>query len=204
MEDESKLVSDAINGDRIALQQLLLEHASLVKQHITTKIPVAVQGLIDADDVMQQACVEAFRSIRHFQPQSDGAFLAWFKSIALHRLKDAVKSLRRVKRGGEFRRVMQPSTTESHALIGLVELLSAGSHTPSRSAVRNEAVHAIQRSIQELPDDYRQAVQLRLIEGKSLDETAETMDRSPRAVRILVERAKKKMRAALGRLSLYE
>ena len=39
MEDEMKLVSDAIGGDRIALQQLLLEHTSTVRRFIAAKIP---------------------------------------------------------------------------------------------------------------------------------------------------------------------
>ena len=83
----------------------------------------------------------------------------------------------------------------------LVNLLSGGSHTPSRSVAGHEAV---QNAIGELPEEYRQAVQLRLLEGKSLDETAQLMNRGPRVVQGLSDRAKKKMRAALGHLSMYE
>ena len=67
----------------------------------------------------------------------------------------------------------------------------------------HEAVAALTDAIDALPDDNRQAVQLRLLEGKSLEETAEIMNRSPRAIQGLVDRAKKKMRATLGRLSNY-
>ena len=87
---------------------------------------------------------------------------------------------------------------------GLAELLSAGSHTPSRSAARHEEVAAVHKAFEALPDNYRQAVQLRLFEGKSLAETAADMGCSPRAVQGLVDRARKKMRAALGSFSLYE
>ena len=94
--------------------------------------------------------------------------------------------------------------SQSHSAVDLVNMLSAGSHTPSGSVAGHEAVRAVQQAISDLPEDCRQAVQLRLLEGKSLDEVASAMDRSPRAVQGLVDRARKKMRAALGRLSLYQ
>lgn len=202
--NKEKLVADAISGDRIALQQILLEHTSDVTRYVADRLPNSVQGLIDADDIVQQTFIEAFRSIQKFQPQADGSFGAWLRAIALHRLQDAVKTSNRKKRGGGFRRVNQPSEAESRALVDLVELLSAGGGTPSQSVARHEAVRAVQQAIEDLPDDYRQAVQLRLIEGKCLDEVAAVTGRSPRAVQGLVDRAKKKMRAGLGRLSIYE
>ncbi len=83
-------------------------------------------------------------------------------------------------------------------------MLSAASHTASRSVVRHEAVQAVHNGIEELPDHYRQAVQLHLIDGRNLDEVAEIMNRTPRAVQGLVDRAKKKLAAILGSLSRYE
>ena len=71
-------------------------------------------------------------------------------------------------------------------------------------AAGHEVVAAVEKAIAELPAEYQQAVQLRLLQGKSLEETAELMGRSPRAVQGLVDRAKKKLRAVLGRLSMYE
>ena len=82
-------------------------------------------------------------------------------------------------------------------------MLSDGRRTPGRSIARREAVRAVQVVIAGLPDDYQQAIRLRYFEGKSLAETAAAMDRSPGAVRGLIDRAKEKMRAALGRASLY-
>ena len=95
---------------------------------------------------------------------------------------------------------MTPGTSSS--LDDLVELLSAGSNSPSRSARRHEAVAAVRQAIDDLPDEYRTAVQLRYLDGLSLEEVAAQMQRSPRSVQGLLDRAREKMRAALDRLSL--
>ena len=58
-------------------------------------------------------------------------------------------------------------------------------------------------AIAELPDDYRQVIQLRYLESKSIQETASIMERTEASVRSLTDRAKKKLREALGRISNY-
>ncbi len=99
---------------------------------------------------------------------------------------------------------MEQAGAAESSLYDIVEMLSAASHTASRSVARHEAVQAVQDAIDELPSHYRQAVQLHLLEGKSLDEVASIMNRGPRAVQGLVDRAKKKLAAVLERLSRYE
>ena len=66
-----------------------------------------------------------------------------------------------------------------------------------------EAIQAIQVAIASLPDDYREAIHLKYMEGRSLEEVATQMNRSPGAVRGLIDRAKQKMRAAMGRSSRW-
>jgi RNA polymerase sigma factor (sigma-70 family) len=136
-------------------------------------------------------------------PHEPATFQAWLLGIADHVVKDTVKRHQRAKRGGEFHRVHRAKPTPSRSVADLVELLSADGHSPSYSVMGHEAVRAVQAAIASLPEDYGQAVQLRLLEGKSLEETAATMNCSPRAVQGLIDRAKNKMRAALGRLSNY-
>jgi RNA polymerase sigma-70 factor (ECF subfamily) len=92
---------------------------------------------------------------------------------------------------------------EASSVADLVEMLSAGDCTASQLVAGREAVRAVQVAMAGLSDDYRQAIRLRYLEGKSLAETAELMDRTPGAVRGLLDRAKDKMREALGRASLY-
>jgi RNA polymerase sigma-70 factor (ECF subfamily) len=200
---ELKLVEKAVEGDHVALEKLLVSQAEVLSRYAASKLPAWLREQIDPEDITQQTFAEAFRSIRRFCPEQSHSFQAWLLGIADHVLKDTVKRHQRAKRGGRFQRVQRAEPTPSRSAVDFVEILSAGIHSPSYSVMGHEAVQAVQEAMAALPDDYRQAVQLRLIEGKSLEETAEMMNRSARAVQGLVDRAKKKMRAALGRLSNY-
>jgi len=128
----------------------------------------------------------------------------WLTTIANRRACDAIRAEIRIKRGGKHQRIVRQAAVAESSLHDIVEMLSAGSHTASRSVIRREAVQAVQDAIVGLPDDYRQAMQLHLLEGKSLDEVAAIMNRSPRAVLGLTDRAKKKLVAVLGRFSKYQ
>ena len=198
------LITQAVAGDQAALQKLLVSQRSAVLRYAECRLPLALRDHVDPDDVVQQTFVEAFRSISRFRLSEYQSFQAWLFGTADNVIRDVSKWHKRQKRGGGMKRLRYTSPTESQSVAELVELLSAGSHTPSRSAVGHEATAELTRVIGELPEDYRQAVQLRLLAGKSLAETAREMNRSPRAVQGLIDRAKKKMRAALGRLSKYE
>lgn len=200
---QRELLAKATSGDQVALHKLLLEHYQPLTEHIAHGIPREIQGEISPEDVVQQTFLQAMRHIGEFTPRTDQSFYAWLRKIAQNGMKDAIRRHTRERRVGDQRQVRKDTPTDS-SWTDLVEMLSAGSHTPSRSAVGHEAVAAVQEALDALPEDYRQAVELRLFSGKSLMETATIMHCSPRAVQGLVDRAKKKMRAALGRLSLYE
>jgi RNA polymerase sigma-70 factor (ECF subfamily) len=181
-----------------------MSHTSALTRFAASRLPKSVRDVVDPEDIVQQTFAQAFRSISRYRQQEDASFLSWLTGIAENKIMDTVKSLQREKRGGHHRRVRHIAATDTRSVADLVDLLSAGSHTPSRSVARHEAVGAIQNAIEQLPEEYRRAVQLRLLECKSLEETAQLMNRGPRAVQGLIDRAKKKMRAALGRLSMYE
>ncbi len=79
----------------------------------------------------------------------------------------------------------------------LAEMLSDRAETPGRCAVRHEAVQAVQVGVAGLCREQREAIRLHGLEGRTLDETAATMDRTSGAVRGLLQRAKQELRDVL-------
>ena len=199
--DYPKLIAKSLSGDRVSLQKLLLSQYERLAEHIGRQIPAPMQSQLSPEDVIQQTVVRAVRHLGQCKAVNEVSFGAWLKTIAENCLIDEIRHAQSAKRGGGRARVRTPLCPDDSSIADIVELLSAGSHTPSRSAARHEEIAAVRDSIAALPSDYQRAVELRLFQGKSLDEAATILDRSPRAVQGLVDRAKKIMRADLERFS---
>ena len=199
--DERDLLAAAANGDRAAMERLLLAHYSRLERHVAAGIPPSLQRMLSAEHVLQETFIHAFRDIRRFDVYDAVSFHSWLRAIADHRLTDAIRRLRAAKRGGGWRAVEQPAQTSS--LADLTALLAAPSDRPSRAAVHAEAVQAIQVRLAGLPDDQQQAIRLRYLQEQSLDSVAAAMDRSPNAVRGLLHRGKASLREMLGRTSRW-
>ena len=158
--------------------------------------------MVAVDDILQQAFSDAFRDIARFEERGPGSFYAWLSTIAEHRLQNAIKSSRRHKRGGLLQQV-DPARGAETSVRDLLRQVAGNVDTPSMEAARGEALGALSVALAELPADYREVIRLRFLEGRSIEETSQTMDRTPAAVRALADRAKKQLRETMGRLSRY-
>ncbi len=167
------------------------------------KIPDRFRSQLSVEDVLQDVFVQAFRDIEKFEVRPDASFYAWLRSIADHRLADAIRRLSRRKRGGEFRQLHRATADQNSSIAELIDIIGQESHSPSRSVARHEAAHAIQVGVATLPDDQREAIQAKFFEGKSLDEIAAEMGRTKDAVRGLIHRAQKNLADFMGRSSQW-
>jgi RNA polymerase sigma-70 factor (ECF subfamily) len=201
--DLADWIALAVRGDQTALQRLLLTYYDELLRHIERRLPSSIQGAVSSADVLQQTLIAVFQHVGQFNGDTPTSFFAWLKTIAERAVKDAHKFAQRKKRGAGFRQLHAGRTPQASTLAHLAERLSC-SGTPSQSVARREAVQAVQVAIATLPDDYQQAVRLRYFDGKSVEQAADAMGRSPGAIRGMIDRAKEKLRAAIGRLSVYK
>ncbi len=197
------LVEQVKAGDQTALERLLLEHSDTLSTHIAQRIPASLRSVIGVEDVMQQTFMRAFDKIDQLQDSSPGAFVAWLKAIGATTLMGIIKTERRQKRGGKFRQVQHVKNNVTESLVDLLEQLPGDVATASRVISRREAVTALQVGISSLPPEQRKAIELYLVRGKTLEQTAKQMQRTPAAIRGLVHRGKQKLADTMGRASLW-
>ena len=197
-----ELISDAVAGDRIALEQILLAHHDRLAAYIRRQFPPALQGIAEVEDILHKTYVKVFAGIASCEGRTKRAFYGWLRTIARNQLADDLKHRmyeRRVGRGHRFR-----GRADSDSwVLDLSERLAGRNETPSREAARHEAVRAMQVALAALREDYRQAIWLRYMQGLSIERTAKVMDRTPDSVRGLCARARRKLRDILGRASSY-
>ena len=191
----------AVAGDRAALTKLLEEHGPRVRALLEAQIGSSWGGRLEADDVMQVTYLEAFLQIDNLVVRNAASFTAWLTRAAENNLRDAIRVLGRQKRPQPERRVQPEGGEDSY--IALVEMLGVTTTTPSRHAARDEAAGVVHSAIRKLPADYRKAVQLYDLEGRSAAEVAESMGRSVGAVHMLRARAHDRLREQLGSESMF-
>ena len=138
----------------------------------------------EAEDVMQQAYVNAYTHLRQFN--GEARFGTWLTRIAIH------EALSRVRRRGRY----EPFDDD---LTNVEPFLSLDSRqNPERQAFSGELRELIEWAIDGLPDGAREVFVLREIEGLSTAETAEALEVSADVVKTRLSRA----RAALRRVLL--
>jgi RNA polymerase sigma factor (sigma-70 family) len=155
------------------------------------------------EDVLQSTHADATSGVQELRTDSPEAFQTWLKRIAEHRLLDIIRRERTLKRGGNRPRVKQLDAAARSSAIDLLATLSADGGRPDSAVEANEAIGHLLQLIDELPDDARFAVQSHFLQQKSLAVIAREMDRTCEAVRHLVYRAKRRLRAKMGNTSLW-
>jgi len=134
----------------------------------------------EAEDVMQDAYVRAYKHLSTFQGKS--SFATWLTRIAVN------ESLQRKRRN----RRMDPIEDGD-----LVMQLPALGESPEQICGRRELGNILERAIAALPQHYRIVVVLRDVEDMTTAETAEALGLSEENVRIRLHRGRALLRKLL-------
>jgi RNA polymerase sigma-70 factor (ECF subfamily) len=197
-----ELINAAVRGDSVSLEQLLIDHFAPLERYLRLRIPTDMQRHLGAEDILQETFAQAFRDIRQFRPGDEVAFLAWLKTIADHRLSDAIKLLGRKKRGGDKHQLSSRDVAKT-STAALIDVVCHDSHLPDDSAQRHEMEKAVHVALASLPAIQRDVLQARFIGGMDVDHIAAQTGRTPAAVRGLIRRGKEKLAEAMGRSSRW-
>jgi RNA polymerase sigma-70 factor, ECF subfamily len=198
---ERILLDAAVAGDTVAIEQLLLSNFQALERHIEPRIPAEARRQLGVEDVLQEVLAQAFRDISRFHYREDSTFFAWLKTIADHRLADALKAFGRKKRGGDQHRLSARDFARTSSIATLFDIVGHDSHLPDDSAQRHEAEMAIRVALASLPEDQRDVLWARYIDGQEVDDIARKLGRTAAAVRGLIKRGKTKLAEAMGRSS---
>ena len=126
----------------------------------------------DAEDVMQEAFVNAFNNLKSYK--GDASFGAWLKRIMINMAINFVKK----------------KHLETVSLDSQFENLSDEEAKPEPVY----SVETIHKAIQQLPDGYRMVFSLYLLEGYDHSEIAEILDITESTSRSQYNRSKNKLR----------
>ncbi len=139
----------------------------------------------EAEDVVQEAYVRAFTHLDSFR--GDSSLATWLTRIAMN---EALGRLRRRHPTVDYT-TLKPGVLEAQ----IIQFpLSAMPDDPERTMAQREIQTVVERAIDELPDAFRSVFIARVVEGMSIEETAELLDLKPETVKTRLHRARALLR----------
>jgi RNA polymerase sigma-70 factor (ECF subfamily) len=182
--------------DEATAQGLLMERADALHDYIRRALPSDLARVISAEDILQEVCISVFHGLAQFRADGPDSFDRWVTSLVQRRLVDAIRKARAVKRSGG-RRIGDRAQLRTTSYIQLFERVASQQRTPSSEDAAKEAAHAVQIALSTLPEDYRCAITMRHIDGRSQAEVASAMARTLPAVNSLLYRGLRMLRSRL-------
>lgn len=171
------LLDRAQAGDREALNELVSIYWHPVYRFVSYK----TGNPEDAQELTQETFFRAFRALPTFQ-KTDATFKTYLNHIAFNLVRDFWR-----KKG------RSPQIVD----ITNIHEAEAEDDQPEAQALRQEKREAFAKVLRQLPDDQRQAVELRIVAGLPVRDTAMAMGKSEAAVKMLQQRALKSLRVLL-------
>lgn len=164
-------------GERHAFERLLVEHAD----HLYAAVRLLLDSDQDAEDVVQEAFLRAWRRIGGFEARS--TFFTWLYRIGVN---EAHRRNALVKRRGSV------SSLDARPVDPIDERPG-----PARSLVDDDLRRALERSVRRLTPEYRAPLVLRDVEGLSTAQAAEILGLGEAAFKSRLHRARLSVRDAV-------
>jgi RNA polymerase sigma-70 factor (ECF subfamily) len=191
------LLREAQAGDASTLGRLLELYRRYLALLARVQIGQRLQGKVDASDLVQETFLEAHRNFPKFRGENEAQFVGWLRQILATRLADLLRRYLGT-RGRDVRLERELEDALDCSSVLLAGGLIAGELSPSQQAARREQAVLLADALDQLPDDYREALVLRNLEGLTFPEVARRMGRSLDSVEKLWLRALARLRQALG------
>jgi RNA polymerase sigma-70 factor (ECF subfamily) len=179
--DDADLITETLAGNRAAFGALVRRHQGRL---FNTLVHV-VGSREDAEDIAQEAFVQAFMKLGSFRGHS--AFYTWLYRIAFN----VAVSRRRRKRAEVSMEVHRERTGFEPAETG---------EEPEERLQREEQLEQVRGAIGRLTDEHRAMIVLRDIEGCRYEMIAEILELPVGTVRSRLHRARLQLREALKEL----
>ncbi|CDX21835.1 RNA polymerase sigma factor [Mesorhizobium plurifarium] len=178
------LVRRALARDPDAFRAIIKTH----NQRLYRIARGVVRNDAEAEDVLQETYMRAFSSLGAFR--GEASLSTWLSRIAIN---EALGRLRKRKRI-----VAMPGNTEAQIIrFPLNQNDVNPGDDPERTMAQRQILGLVERATDSLPDVYRTVFVARVIEGLSIEETADLLGVKPETVKTRLHRARALVRKAL-------
>ncbi len=173
---QSELIEQCRTNDRRAQMKLYNKYCDGM-YYVALRF---LKDPFDAEEAMQESFIKAFTRLHQFT--GDVTFGAWLKRIVINKSIDMLKA----------KKMNMVAINE--------QVMTTVEEQNDWSVSDSVTVDEVKKAIEKLPEKYRYAVMLFLIEGYDHNEISEVLDITPVSSRTLVHRGKKQLQEQLKHL----
>ena len=155
---DAVLVKDYINGNERALEILVLRHKSRVYNFIYSKV-------LDRDlseDIFQDTFIKVIRTLRKGTYNEEGKFVPWVMRIAHNLIIDHFRKSNRM-----------PKFESKDKEFDIFSMLKDSGRNAEKQLIVDQISADVRMLVDELPEDQKEVVYMRLFKDMSFKEIAE-------------------------------
>ncbi|TVR14974.1 MAG: sigma-70 family RNA polymerase sigma factor [Balneolaceae bacterium] len=180
--EDDKLVSAAVKGDQNAFRALMDKYKKPLYFHVLKMVKNHEQ----VEDLVQEAFMKAFGNLQSYN--TSYAFSTWLYRITTNHTIDYLR-----KRKLDTTSIHNPYKTND----GEVEIQISDTIETDRTIIHKERKQIIHHAIQNLPEKYREVIEMRHLDELSYQEISEHLDLPLGTVKAHIFRAREMLYKAL-------
>jgi RNA polymerase sigma-70 factor (ECF subfamily) len=146
----------------------------------------------EAEDVLQEAYLRAFSHLATFRGES--TLSTWLSRIVINEALGRLRKRRRMP----VTEIPEDRLKDYDGGASIIPFpLVSSEADPERTMAQRQILNLVERATDDLPEIYRTVFVARVIEGLSMEETAELLDIKPETVKTRLFRARRLVRQAI-------
>ena len=155
--DDAVLVRDYMSGDERALELLINKHNQRLSSFIYSK----VQDREVTEDIFQDTFMKVIRTLKRGSYNEEGKFLPWVMRIAYNLIMD------------HFRRNKRLPKFQSNGDFNIFSVIGDEQLNAESQLIKDQIDYDLEQLIEELPEDQKKVLFMRIYQDMSFKEIAE-------------------------------
>jgi RNA polymerase sigma-70 factor (ECF subfamily) len=186
---------EELRRDPAALAAFIEGRRPALVAFIERRLGPTLRGKLEPQDVAQEVAVKALQEFAQTNLGGRDPF-GWLCHLAEQCIVDSHRHFAAGKRAAARERPGNVPAGEGSQ--DFVALLAASMTTPTQAAVRDERADRLREAVADFPEEHREALRLRYVDGLPTKEVAERLNKTDVATRVLLTRLVRRLQELLG------
>jgi RNA polymerase sigma-70 factor, ECF subfamily len=198
--NDDALIHRVRSGDAQALAEFLTLRQPQLMAFIDRRLGMSLRRKIEPEDLYQEVSADALRSLGDIDLGDRDPF-NWLCQVAERRIIDAHRRFfgsQKRDAGKELSLHAAGGGAADTSRPGLLNLLVASMTSASQAFSRDQKQMRMLTALEQLPEEHREALRLRYLEGMPSKQIADKLGKSDGAIRVMLTRSLAKLQQILG------